>query len=157
LRFASAFSGFASASLATVRRSGAAKPLRGLDFGMGADGADGRAPSGRSRHCNHANFAGPSVYRWHHAFAAEPIECPEQHAIEPARRGRFPVTLYKEQWILDMSDEIPARGPVAAVIRSGRTTSVSNIYRYAGQCTRFYSVAEWISRRCATLTQDCSF
>ena len=35
-----------SASLATVRRLGAAKPLSGLDFGRGADaadGADGRA------------------------------------------------------------------------------------------------------------------
>ena len=29
-----------SASLATVRRGGAAKPLAGLDFGAGADGAD---------------------------------------------------------------------------------------------------------------------
>ena len=37
-----------SASSATVRRSGAAKPLAGLDFGMGADdadGADGCAPA----------------------------------------------------------------------------------------------------------------
>ena len=99
-----------SASLATVRRSGAAKPLAGLDFGAGADdadGADGCAPA-----FSGAEWLGVVVMRMIRVRArpsrSKPISMPILRRKVAARRSRPASARGLSGQVLDLATRSPA-------------------------------------------------